>query len=39
VKSLLDRDAGLSSADGQRCREYLRAVLSDDEGSRVMTIA
>ena len=39
VKSLLDRDAALSSADGQRCREYLRAVLSDDEGSRVMTIA
>jgi hypothetical protein len=30
VKSLLDSDARLAGADGRRCRDHLRAVLSED---------
>jgi ATP-dependent DNA helicase RecG len=39
VKALLDQDAALTSPAGRRCRDHLRAVLSEDEGARVTTTA
>ncbi len=39
VKALLDADARLGSADGRRCRDHLRAVLSEDVAAGAFAVS